>query len=80
MRELPEVELVSNLQWVAKIFRVFGSPSAKKTYMLRIFGEPCGRFHIPERNDVTEVILMVWVGIGKLHHTYLGNFHYGRSF
>jgi hypothetical protein len=48
MRDLPELELVSDLQWVAEIFRVFGGPSAKKTYMLRIFGELCGRSHIPE--------------------------------
>ena len=75
-----ELEFMSDLQWVAEIFRVFGSPSAKKTYMLRIFGELCGRSHIPERNDVTEVILMVRVGIGKLHHAYLGSFHYGRNF
>ncbi len=79
MRELPERELVSDLHWVAEIFRVFGGPSAKKTYILRIFGELCGRSHIPERNYVTEVILMIRVGIGKLHNAYLGYFHYGRS-
>ena len=74
------LEFTSDLQWIAEIFRVFGTPSAKKTDMLRIFGELCGRSHIPERNDVTEVILMVRVSVGKLHNAYLGNFHYGRSF
>ena len=67
MREFPELEPVSYLQWVAEIFRVFGGSPTNKTYMLGIFGELCGRSHIPERNDVTEVILMIWVGIGKLH-------------
>ena len=80
MRELPELELASDLQWVAEIFRVLGGPSAKKADILRIFGELCGRSHISERNNVTEVILMVWVGIGKLHNAYFCSFHYRRSF
>ena len=80
MRELPEHDLLSDLQWVAEIFRIFGGPSAKKTYILRIFGELCGRSHIPYRNYVTEVILMIRVGIGKLHNAYLGDFHDWRSF
>ena len=75
-----ELELTSDLQWVAEIFCVFGTPPAKKTDVLRIFGELCGRSHISERNYVTEVILMVRVSVGKLHNAYLGDFHYGRSF
>jgi hypothetical protein len=80
MREWPELEPESDLQWVAEIFGVFGGPSAKKTDMLRIFGELCGSSHISERNDVTEVILMVRVGIGKLHNGYFGSLHCWRSF
>jgi len=57
----------SDFYWIAEIFRIFGGPAAKEADVLSIFGEFCRRFHISERKNVAEMILVVWVFVCKLH-------------
>jgi hypothetical protein len=55
----------SNFHGLAEILRALGGPAAQEANILSIPGQPRRRLHVPERNDVAEMIFMIRVRVNQ---------------